>query len=67
MLRPGGRLVAITSEGCHPWDKEWEDLFKTASTQPVIAFTSALDGNNFYHRHGTTFDCRPDRTRPPDR
>ena len=58
MLRPGGRLVAITSEGCHPWDGEWEDLFKTATTPPEIAFTCGLDGNNFYQRHGTSFDCR---------
>ena len=29
-LRPGGRLVAVTSEACRPWNAEWENLFSTA-------------------------------------
>ena len=57
-LRPGGRLVAVTSEACRPWNAEWEKLFSTAPAPPSIALTTALDGYRFYRRHGTTFDCR---------
>ena len=63
MLRPGGRLVAITSANCIPGDAAWNSCFGSLSSlpgvngHPRVVFTMAIDGRA-YARRGTGFDTR---------
>ena len=57
MLPPGGRLVAITSEGCMPGDAAWTDAFRRLVPPARCVFTMAIDGRA-YARRGTGFDTR---------
>ncbi len=57
MLPPGGRLVAITSEGCMPGDAAWTDAFARLVPPARCVFTMAIDGRA-YARRGTGFDTR---------
>ena len=52
MLPPGGRLVAITSEGCVPGDAAWTDAFRRLVPPARCVFTMAIDGRA-YARRGT--------------
>ena len=56
-LRPGGRLVAITSAGCIPAGSDWHAAFKKADPAPDVLFTTAIDGR-LYQGRGTTYDTR---------
>ena len=56
-LRPGGRIVAITSSGAVPGNRDWIDLFATADPRPDILFTTPVDGR-LYQSRGTTYDTR---------
>ena len=56
-LRPGGRLVAITSKGAVPGNGDWIDLFATADPRPDILFTAPVDGR-LYQSRGTSYDTR---------
>ena len=63
MLRPGGRLVAITSANCIPGHPDWNTCFGSLSSlpgingHPRVVFTMAIDGR-VYARRGTGFDTR---------
>ena len=57
MLPPGGRLVAITSEGCVPGDAAWTDAFRRLVPPARCVFTTAIDGRA-YARRGTGFATR---------
>ena len=63
MLRPGGRLVAVTSANCVPGDAAWNFCFDSLSSlpgingHPRVVFTMAIDGRA-YARRGTDFDTR---------
>ena len=52
MLPPGGRLAAITSEGCLPGDAAWTDAFRRLLPPARCVFTMAIDGRA-YARRGT--------------
>ncbi|MYH30236.1 MAG: methylase, partial [Acidobacteria bacterium] len=52
MLPPGGRLAAITSEGCMPGDAAWTDAFRRLVPPARCVFTMAIDGRA-YARRGT--------------
>ena len=56
-LRPGGRLVAVTSSGAVPGNADWRELFAAADPQPDIVFTTAIDGR-LYQSRGTTYETR---------
>ena len=56
-LRPGGRLVAVTSAGCLPGDAAWRTAFSSIGAPARVVFTTAIDGRA-YARRGTTFDTR---------
>ncbi|MDE0031159.1 MAG: strawberry notch family protein, partial [Deltaproteobacteria bacterium] len=56
-LRPGGRLVAVTSAGCVPGDAAWKAAFSSVEAPARVVFTTAIDGRA-YARRGTTFDTR---------
>ncbi len=56
-LRPGGRLVAITSAGCVPTGSDWRAAFEKADPGPEVLFTTAIDGR-LYQGRGTTYDTR---------
>ncbi len=56
-LTPGGRLVAVTSEGCVPGDPAWKAAFTSLETPARVVFTTAIDGRAFARR-GTTYDTR---------
>lgn len=56
-LRPGGRLVAVTSSGAVPGNADWRELFATADPQPDVVFTTAIDGR-LYQSRGTTYETR---------
>ena len=57
MLAPGGRLVAITSAGCHPGTAAWRDAFARLDGTTRVVFTMEIDGRA-YARRGTGFDTR---------
>ena len=63
MLPTGGRLVAITSEGCVPGDAAWTGAFDSlagddrAAPPARCVFTMAIDGRA-YARRGTGFATR---------
>ena len=63
MLRPGGRLVAITSANCIPGDAAWNSCFDSFASvaggneQAKVVFTMAVDGRA-YTKRGTGFDTR---------
>ena len=57
MLPPGGRLAAITSEGCVPGDAAWTDAFRRLVPPARCVFTMAIDGRA-YARRGTGFVTR---------
>ena len=56
-LRPGGRLVAITSAGCVPAGGDWRSAFEKADPRPDVLFTTTIDGR-LYQSRGTTYDTR---------
>ena len=57
MLRPGGRLTAVTSANCVPGDSDWNDAFGRLDPPASVVFTMAVDGR-VYARRGTGFDTR---------
>ncbi|MDE0282331.1 MAG: strawberry notch family protein [Gammaproteobacteria bacterium] len=63
MLRPGGRLVAVTSANCIPGNAAWNSCFDSFASvaggygQAKVVFTMAIDGRA-YARRGTGFDTR---------
>ena len=59
MLRPGGRLVAITSANCIPNTPSWPFSASVGGGkgQARVVFTMAVDGKA-YARRGTTFQTR---------
>ena len=57
MLPAGGRLVAITSEGCIPGDAAWTGEFDRLDPPARLVFTMAIDGRA-YARRGTGFTTR---------
>ena len=59
MLKPGGRLVAITSANCIPNTPSWPFSASVAGGkgQARVVFTMAVDGR-VYARRGTTFPTR---------
>ena len=56
-LRPGGRLVAITSSGCVPGEGAWPAALAPLTPAVRTVFTMAVDGRA-YARRGTVFDVR---------
>lgn len=56
-LAPGGRLVAITSEGLSPFNQDYAKAFQQVAETATLQFTAALDGKHF-QRHGTTIPTR---------
>ena len=56
-LLPGGRLVAITSESCHPGQAQWQRMFARLNDPPQALFTIRLDGR-LYQSRGTTIPTR---------
>ena len=59
MLRPGGRLVAITSANCIPNTPTWpfSDSVAGGKETANVVFTMAVDGKA-YARRGTSFETR---------
>ena len=59
MLKPGGRLVAITSANCIPNTPSWPFSASVAGGKETakVVFTMAVDGKA-YARRGTTFPTR---------
>ncbi len=57
MLPTGGRLVAITSEGCVPGDAAWTGAFDSFDPPARCVFSMAIDGRA-YARRGTGFATR---------
>ena len=55
-LTPGGRLVAITGHNTTPCGDRWDDAFRRLP-QPIVRFTTTIDGQ-LYQRRGTTFTTR---------
>jgi len=56
-LQDGGRLVAITSEGCHPAGAEWDGFFQGEKITPSLVFSAGVSGK-VYTCRGTTYDSR---------
>ena len=56
-LSPGGRLVAITGDGCSPFEPAWRDAFVGLQEHGRVLFSAAIDGR-VYARHGTSVDTR---------
>ncbi len=58
-LKPGGRLVAITSANCIPNTPSWPFSASVASGKVTakVVFTMAIDGKA-YARRGTSFETR---------
>ena len=56
-LRPGGRLVAITSANRDPETSGWRDAFPTRQSAPDVLFTSPIAGR-LYRSRGTTYETR---------
>ena len=57
MLPTGGRLVAITSEGCVPGDAAWTAAFDSLGPPARCVFSMAIEGHA-YARRGTGFATR---------
>ena len=55
MLAPGGRLAAITSRNCIPYDTAWRRAFTRLDAR--VVFSIAIEGRA-YQRRGTSFDTR---------
>ncbi len=55
MVKPGGRLVAITGEGFAPEAKSTAGLFKDIGNKAQIAGLIHVDGTNIYKKYCTTF------------
>ena len=56
-LRPGGRLVAITSANCDPSTSGWPRAFPRRQPAPDVLFTSPIAGR-LYRSRGTTYETR---------
>ena len=56
-LRPGGRLVAITSANCDPSTSGWRQAFPRRQPAPDVLFTSPIAGR-LYRSRGTTYETR---------
>ena len=56
-LRPGGRLVSITSAGCVPGNADWRAAFSAADPAPDVLLTTPIDGA-LYRSRGTTYATR---------
>ena len=54
LLRPGGRIVAITSPSILPGDPRWSAKVGPVAEQLTPRFTALVDGRA-YSRHGTHF------------
>ena len=61
-LRPGGRLVAITSPECTHASSGWRVLLGRCQPPPDVLFTAPIAGK-LYQSRGTTYETRPDRHR----
>ena len=57
LLRPGGRLVAVTSAHCIPDGERWRRACQAESLQPIIRFTAEV-GGQVYAARGTRFASR---------
>ena len=49
-LRPGGRLVTVTSTNCEPGTEQWKRGFEDTETTPQVAVTIPMDGRMFRGR-----------------
>ena len=56
-LRPGGRLVAITSANRDPSANGWRHAFPDRQPAPDVLFTSPIAGR-LYRSRGTTYETR---------
>ena len=56
-LRPGGRLVAITSANRDPAGSGWRHAFPDRQPAPDVLFTSPIAGR-LYRSRGTTYETR---------
>ena len=56
-LAEGGRLVAITSEGCRPQGGEWNDMFQRTPLKPRLIHSVGVHGS-LYQRRGTSYESR---------
>ncbi len=56
-LRPGGRLVAITSAACEPGGRHWNRVFRGPHAAPDVVLSLRLDGA-LYRSRGTTAESR---------
>ena len=56
-LRPGGRLVAITSANRDPTTSGWPRAFPDRQPAPDVLFTSPIAGR-LYRSRGTTYETR---------
>ena len=56
-LRPGGRLIAITSANRDPSTSGWRHAFPDRQPAPDVLFTSPVAGR-LYRSRGTTYETR---------